>query len=376
MFFAAVAALALTACVKTEITSVNEENQHAIGLSLYTPRPITKADGTFIDNTATAGLVVGKHFAVYANSTANGTAFTTSAIGNTFMSAVSVEFASAKNTSSTGMDTYSPLRYWPSGDTPDYLTFWAYYPLETGNGITYTAPTGSNDMGSYAFTAASTAATMVDFLVSDVVNDMVYTDGNKGIVPLVFHHQLTKVQFLFKTDATTAADANTKVYLTDAKLIDVLTTRTLNVTYSAGTTSTAWAGTNAATPANYEIFVNGKDVTDAAANKVELTATATTATNAETFLMVPQTMIASSGTNPQILRVNWDVVTDGVTTHNQKDLYLDECVTEAGGSTQANIDWVKNQRVIYTITIGPKPIKFTGNVEGWGTLQNGYFDVQ
>lgn len=73
--------------------------------------------------------------------------------------------------------------------------------------------------------------------------------------------------------------------------------------------------------------------------------------------------------------MNWDVVTDGVTTHNQKDLYLDECVTTDGVSTQANIDWVKNYSVVYTITIGPKPIRFTATVDPWAEAKNGYYSV-
>lgn len=388
LILAAAAVLALAACSKNEIT-VNPnrvDEKLPIGFSNYTPRAITKADGSFIDNTSNAALANGYKFGVYSYATANGTAFSTSAIGTQFMDGVSVTFTTGGESDAT-KNTYSPVRYWPSGDTPDWLTFWAYYPVtETSgkatagsNGITYTAPNGSNGLGSFAFTAAGAAADMVDFLVADVVNDKIYGTAagvhiaENGVIPLTFHHMLTKVQFKFKTDLTDAELANTKVYLTDAKLIDIKTTGTLSATYATGSTTTTWTAVN--TPADYEVFVNEKDVTEAAANRVDLTRTATTVANSEVFLMVPQTMIAQSGTNPQIIRVNWDVVTDGVTTHNQKDLYLDECVTTDGGSTQANIDWVKNHSVVYTITIGPKPIRFTATVDPWAAAENGYYSV-
>lgn len=391
LILAAAAALALAACSKNEITvnSNRVDEKLPIGFSNYTPRAITKADGSFIDNTSSAALVNGYKFGVYSYATANGTAFSTSAIGigTQFMDGVSVTFFTGGDSDAT-KNTYSPVRYWPSGDTPDWLTFWAYYPVtETSggkatagsNGITYTAPTGSNGLGSFAFTAAVAAADMVDFLVADVVNDKIYGTAAgehiavNGVVPLTFRHMLTKVQFKFKTDLSDAELANTKVYLTDAKLINIKTTGTLSATYATGATTTTWSDVQ--TPAGYEVFVNGNDVTEAEANRVDLNRTATTVANSEVFLMVPQTMIAQSGTNPQIIRVNWDVVTDGVTTHNQKDLYLDECVTTDGGSTQANIDWVKNYSVVYTITIGPKPIRFTATVDPWAEAKNGYYSV-
>ncbi len=390
---AAAAALALASCAKVETyTESLNDGQQAIGFSNYSPKTLSRADGTLIvDNK----LANGKKFGVYAYSTTNGNAWKSdlTATGNAlFMNGVSVTYTTGGDTDAT-KNTYAPVRYWPAGDTPDWLTFWAYYPVEEtsgkvtagSNGITYTAPNGSNGLGSYAFTANSTAATMVDFIVSDVVNDKIYGTATgehiavNGVVPLVFRHMLTKVQVKFKTSDEVDDDANTQVFLTDAKFVDVKTTGTLTAVYNKDAVAptpnvtTSW-GNSQGTPANYEIFVNTKDVNDGA-NKVELHKTVTTVDPSEIFLMVPQTMIAKTGSNPQILRVNWDVVTDGVTTSNTADLYLDECVQD-DGTTQANIDWVKNHSVTYTLTIGPKPIRFTANVAGWETEDAGYFNVQ
>ena len=218
IFFAAIAAIALIAgCAKSVDLAPATGTQHAIGFTNYAPRALTKADDSYVgqsgSTTPAATLVAGKEFGVYAYSTPNATPFSSDLTSATsFMAGTVVTFA---NNDDAGVNnTYSPLRYWPSGDAPDKLTFWAYYPVTdattTGtidsptNGITYTAPTGSNGVGSYAFTAASaasgasTAASMVDFMVSDVVNDQLYSTNN-GTVPLVFRHQLTSKAYTNKS---------------------------------------------------------------------------------------------------------------------------------------------------------------------------------
>lgn len=388
MTFAVMAALILAAgCAKNIDLAPTAETQHAIGFSNYAPRNLTKADGTYAASTT---LIDGKIFDVFAYATANGTAFTSSSIGTQFMDAVDVTYGTGGNSDAT-KNTYSPLRYWPSGDTPDWLTFWAYYPVQSGNGITYTAPTGSNGVGSYAFTTAGAAGSMVDFMVADVVNDKTYATTTNGVVPLTFRHQLAKIKVVFKTDNT---DGFTKVVLTDAKINNIKTTGTLSTTYNAGTTTTDW-GTSPAiegTPKVFEVLLSGSDI-----NNEVLTTSVVGGADADLFLMIPQTMVASGETNPQNITVAWDVKTfdtaanatangktatsvgsDGLLsiTHNTAVLYLDECVSTDGGDTQANIDWAKNNFVTYTITIGPKPIRFTATVENWGTERFGYFNVQ
>ena len=404
MILAATAALALAAsCSKNEIYEPNDE-VCAIGFTNYTPTSVTKANGTYASSTT---LVANEKFAVYSYATANGTAFATNALGNQFMTGTAVTYVN--NNDNGANNPYTPLRYWPSGDTPDWLTFWAYYPISAtngvadnpSNGITYTAPTGSNGVGSYDFTVASAAADMVDFMVADVVNDKIYGTAAgahiavNGNVALTFKHQLTKIRFMFKTDNT---DNNTKVVLTDAKLYNVKTTGTLSTAYSAGATTTTW-GSQAVADTNtdnvgdvvYEVTLSGSDI----ANNVLTTSDAGGA-DEDLFLMIPQTMIASTGSYPQKVVVTWDVKTfdtsanatsngatattvgsDGLLSisHNSATLYLDECTTTDGGDTQANIDWVKNQFTTYHITIGPKPIRFTATVEDWADETHGYLNV-
>ncbi len=397
MTFAVMAALILAAgCAEIENKSATNDAQHAIGFSNYAPKSLTKAGDTYAASTT---LINGKKFGVYSYATENDHAFATSPagdLGTQFMNGVEVTYTTGGDRDAT-KNTYAPLRYWPSGDSPDWLTFWAYYPVYTpsdateGN-IAYTAPAGDNGVGSYSFTTATTSLKMVDFMVADVVNDKIYGTATgehiavNGVVPLTFKHQLAKIKVVFKTDNT---DDCTAVVLTDAKVRNINTTGTLSTTYSAGATTTSWG--SVATPANFEVLLSGVDI-----NNEVLNTSVVGGADLDLFLMIPQTMVAKGGTNPQNILVEWDVKTfdtaanasaNGKTgtsvgtggllsiTHNSAVLYLDECVTTDGGTTQANIDWAKNNFVTYTITIGPKPIRFTASVTAWDSEVNGYFNV-
>ena len=402
MILAASAALVLAAgCAKNEVFTPQADGQHAIGFTNYAPKQITKADGSYASGNT---LVDDKKFKVYAFKTANATAFASSLTGATlFMDGVDVTYNTGGDADAT-VNTYSPLRYWPSGDTPDKLTFWAYYPIQADNGIVYTAPSGSNGVGSYAFTAAATSAEMVDFMVADVKNDMYYgTTGShpvavNGVVPFTFKHQLTKVAFVFQTDTD---DACTKVVLTGAELANIRTTGTLSTTYATGTTTTSWNDSED-TPDDYSITISGSSIS---ASVLPLKSTppadptAIGGAASDIFLMVPQTLEASGGSDPQTLTLTWDVKTFdtssnastyGATqttvgsngllsiTHNSKVLYLNgDCMTTYGGATPTTFNWEKNGNVLYTITVGPKPIRFTATVTAWDDpVTNGYINVQ
>lgn len=400
LILAAVAALALSACSKNEIIeTINKVPEEvAIGFSNYTPKTLSKANGSYVSG---ATLVVDSTFAVYAWHTADTTTFlaaNASSVAPDFMNPAVVTWKDDK-TDGDG-NTYTPLRYWPSGDNPNLLSFYAYYPYGA-NGLP--EPNFSADnIGVYAFTAQSTPAKMVDFLVADMVNDQYYGRTNlsptyKGSVSFTFRHMLTKVQFRFKT--TDDIDALTKVNVTEIKLNNVRTTGNLTATYAQnaspavnapGKTTTTWD--TPATPATYDIFVNGVDISST--NMLKLSTSVSTVTDGDIFLMIPQETVAKGGTNPQNLVITWDVVTydtaanagtnDGTTgvvskTTNVKTLYLDDVVLNTAedgtGTNVAENDWDKNESIIYTVTIGPKPIWFTGTVGAWADTVYGNVDV-
>ena len=404
MIFAAVAALTLASCAKVETKpSTLEDESIPIGFSNYTPRSITKAGDTYVAGTE---LVTGKHFAVYAWRTDYGTFLGENPGDPDFMDGVDVTYAG--DTSDGKNNTYSPIKYWPSGETPKNLSFVAYYPYGAA-GIT--APTFASGVGTYSFTAQSTAATMVDFCVSEVVNDQTYGNTNKGVsykqtVNLPFHHQLTKVQFKFKK--STGLGDNIVVELLDAKLLGIKNAGTLTASFTQntnpgvnniGTTATAWTGQTGAQ--TYEIFVNKVNpeyVADplSITNPVLLSESVTAVANSDIFLMVPQNMADDT----QLLSVTWRIreynnaanaeTNDGVTGLVSEDIghktleFKDDLVMETWDDDDDPMtpevprskNWVKNQFVTYTATVGPKPILFTGDVTIWAPEQNGYFDVQ
>ncbi|MCR5758988.1 MAG: fimbrillin family protein [Bacteroidales bacterium] len=402
LILAAVAAIALSACSKNEILeTVNTvPEEAAIGFSNYTPKSLTKVNDTYISGTS---LVADKQFAVYAWKTDYDNFLTANPGAPAFMNPAVVTWTNNSNEGAN--NTYSPKKYWPSGDTPANLSFAAYYPYG-GAGIT--APTfGSGDpfvasgVGTYAFTAQATPATMVDFCVADVVNDQVYGYTNvsttyKNTVHFTFKHQLTKVQFKFKTIAGLAT--TTVIELLDADLTGIKNTGTLTATYEnanpgveagygkQGTTSTAWSAVSGS--ASYDLTVNNVNPEDGA--PIKLTTTASTVHNNDIFLMVPQDMAADT----QKLTVKWRVrvydtaanaTANGGTagtgmlseTVNTKalSLYSNLVTSDSDDTSVSAINWAKNNFINYTITIGPKPIWFTAVVDNWADMTNGYMNV-
>lgn len=389
LIFAAVVAVALSACSKNEILeTINKVPEEvAIGFSNYTPNSLTKANDTYV---AGATLVTGKHFAVYAWQTDYNSFLAVDPGNPNFMNPVDVNYTG--DTTTGEANTYTPVRYWPSGDNPQNLSFAAYYPFG-GAGIT--APTFATGVGTYAFTAQSAPADMVDFCVADVVNDQVYGSTNasptyKNTVKFTFKHQLTKVQFKFKTIAGLAN--TTVIELMDVDLTGIKNAGTLTATYAQngspavnaiGTTTTNWGSVSGS--ASYDLTVNNVNPEDAA--PIKLTTTASTVHNNDIFLMVPQDMAADA----QKLVLKWKVkVYDTAehandngatgllsTTVNTKtlSLYSDLVTSDTNDTSVSAINWAKNNFITYTITIGPKPIWFTAEVADWAGEQNGYMNV-
>ena len=390
MIFAAVAALTLASCAKidTNITNRELDEPAAIGFTTYAPKTLTKADANHYSPSTT--LIADSQFKVYAWSNAYATDFT--GTGTQFMNWYTVTYKSGGNTDGTSNVYPEGYRYWPSGDNPNKLSFYAYYPSDAG---TITPPSG---LGNFTFTAESTAAAQVDFMVADVVADRLY-ETHGGTVALSFKHQLTKVQIKFKTTDAVIADTKTNVVITGVTLKNIKSTGTLNASYIqhdahgrypgeaeysaedtplAYGTKTAWTATS--NPQDYAVYYP----------TTALTASASDVAPANVFLMVPQTMLANDESGAQAIEVSWDVKTyntpenatangaEGLlsTVSNTKTLYLDDCKSADNGNVAANIDWAKNNNVVYTITVGPQPILFTATVTDWDGVANGFFNVQ
>ena len=390
LIIAAAAALTLAACAKIENYSETNDELIPIAFSNYAPKALSKVGDTYISGTT---LVNNKEFAVYAWQTANATWLGVNPGTPNFMNPAVVTY---KNDNTTGEgNTYSPVRFWPAGDTPANLSFTAYYPYG-GDGIT--APTFASGVGSYAFTAQSTPAAMVDFCVADVVNDQTYGhtnktagDNYKGTVNLPFKHMLTKVQFKFKK--ATGLGTTTVIELVDAELSGIKNAGTLNATYAQnaspavnalGTTTYTWASVSGA--AGYEVTLNQAD--PESGSEIVLTESASTVHNDDIFLMVPQTIATAT----QKLTVTWNVkvydTAANATANNGTGLlsstpntavlsfYSDLKESDSSDTGVSAIQWNRNDFITYTVTIGPKPIWFTATVDNWANEQNGYFNAQ
>ena len=347
--FAAAAALVLAACSKNEvignIDSVPENIP--IGFSNYAPRAVTKADAANYVAPDVATLVNDAQFKVWSWYTDNGTSFNGTNGTKFFNTWYTVTYQTGGNDDGTKNAYPDGLRYWPNGTSPKLLSFYAYYPSNKGD---IDAPTAG--LGEFSFTAKNAAADQVDFMVADMVKDKTYDNctPTKGTVPLTFRHMLTKVVFQFKK-----TDVDAVITVTGASLSGVKNTGTLTTSYNGTDFSTSW-GSQSGTQ-GYTVAVPATALTTTAATSGSVAD--------DVFLMVPQNIVAGT----QTLTITWTVKSgaDAEIT-NTATVDLNDIKTSA----DAHIDWVKNSQVTYTITIGPKPIYFTGSVEGWTATEGAY----
>lgn len=382
LIIAAAAALTLVSCAKVENFSTKmNDGKMAINFSNYAPRALAKADTT--NYVAGTELVSGADFDVWAWYSKSGYHFdgTVSApnSGKYFSTWYTVNYlGDGAGTDGSNNGYPDGARYWPTGDNPDSLHFFAYYPSNAG---TITAP--ADGFGDFSFTAADSAADQVDFMVADLVRNQVYgktnastATANKGTVNLKFRHQLTKVQVKFRTIQAICDDPLTTIKVDSAYFYHINNAGTLTASYVDAKDSTATAWSVVSGDATYDIAVPADTLTVTAANSGKV--------KDDIFLLVPQVMnaptrdandIVTDDATAQYIHVYWTVTTDGIETHNNRKVYLDECVTAENGNVQANIDWQKNNSIVYIITIAPNQILFTGSAYEWDDDKTGYYRV-
>ena len=331
MILAAAAALVFASCAKNEITSFNQEG-NAIGFGAYAGRTITKAStDSYAGKGVTTFTATNQHIGVYA--------YIGTATSATFMNNVDVTLQGAGATAST---EYTPLKYWPKEEiAANALSFIGYYPYNA-TGITVTN-FGTTKYGSFNFTVQDAVADQVDLMVSDAVENQYYST-NSGVVPFSFHHALTRVLFQMKTDI----DYETKGTTITVNSLEVTNLKNsgtfdLESTYSAGSWGSQAGAKTYAIPVPTTALSTTAAPEDVAAN---------------VFLLMPQTIANDAKLNIQYTIK--DVATN-VETVNNASVQFNTIAATSGAISS----WDKNQNVIYTITIGLNPIKFTASITDW-----------
>lgn len=372
---AAAAVVAFASCSKNE-SPVVENQDKAIGFNTYTGRAVTKADDTFIPKSQT-WLNQGKAFGVYAYNTLD-VPFTGTQITKVFMDDEPVTFngSSATEAGTYVNYRYTNKKYWPNDEDNNLLTFWAYYPQGA-----LTKGFEAND-----FTVKTVPAQMVDLLLADVKEDQTYTkakkEGTVGVVPFTFHHALTMVKF----KVVAAEDYGTTTIILNNLTIKAKKSGTVTPSFTAasGDTPSATAFTWAATGdvADFVLATNVEVKKAGAWLPSNTAASTTTAGNDQTgsdatttavdcpaedaFLMIPQDLVAVVNGNDQANAEETPIVTAVIkyTVKSADGTEVENNVT-VGLKTADVAVWAQNKNIVYTFTIGLKPIEFTATVADW-----------
>lgn len=370
ILFAAIAALTLASCAKNEVF-VPVQEDIPVGFSNYAPRAISKANGSAVNSGA---LPTGAKIGVYGYSTTTANLTSSFTTKPEFMTDALVDYDT--NTSATATAT-DPVRYWPKTIT-NLLSFYAYYPQESTK-ITGKPTAATEGMGTFTFTQAGAVAEMEDFMISNVANDQYYwkdgepTNGNgvqavNGVVPLVFNHMLTKVNFKFRTVSDYSAN-NVTIKVKSAKIAkETLSKVVITPSFTAGAAGSL--GTTAFTYSSNTHY--GADVVIPFSADQTLNTTATlnngTAVTQTDFLFVPQLI-----SNDVKVTITYDIVQDGTVTENTATVQLNKV---KNGSDQFITEWGINDFVTYIFSIGLKEIKFTGTVNNWDAEIVGNYTIE
>ncbi len=370
ILFAAIAALTLASCAKNEVF-VPVQEDIPVGFSNYAPRAISKANGSAVNSGA---LPTGAKIGVYGYSTTTANLTSSFTTKPEFMTDALVDYDT--NTSATATAT-DPVRYWPKTIT-NLLSFYAYYPQESTK-ITGKPTAATEGMGTFTFTQAGAVAEMEDFMISNVANDQYYwkdgepTNGNgvqavNGVVPLVFNHMLTKVNFKFRTVSDYSAN-NVTIKVKSAKIAkETLSKVVITPSFTAGAAGSL--GTTAFTYSSNTPY--GADVVIPFSADQTLNTTATlnngTAVTQTDFLFVPQLI-----SNDVKVTITYDIVQDGTVTENTATVQLNKV---KNGSDQFITEWGINDFVTYIFSIGLKEIKFTGTVNNWDAEIVGNYTIE
>lgn len=302
IFIAAVAAIALVSCAKTDNLLKSTSQGTPVKFGVYTARtPLTRVGGEAGDQTnLTLGDASKSGFGVFCFYSDNSSGGTTndyvaspSNFTPNFMWNQQVK-GDGDGTAAASAWTYSPVKYWPNEYNSsvtdqgiDKLTFFGYAPwvlADTDGTVTGPETEGITTLSSYSATGDPTltyvipasSANHVDVLYADATSlkNLTKPAGNSAVV-FPFKHALTKVSFRVQTfidgvnnisnldDEGAAVDGNTTVTLTALNFggASIAPSGTLNIATGVWTPATAGSKTFTHTGLSQVVTKTKADVT-------------------------------------------------------------------------------------------------------------------
>lgn len=396
LFVASVASLLATGCWKTEIENPVGEPSLSFSTGL---NKITKAHGTA--DAANDGEVnlQAQDFRVWAYANfddPNTTAVETNTIYDG-MENLNVYYTKTTTggTDGASVTSWAPKKqyYWPGKDKN--LLFFAVSGASCGDDLAKDQTAVTVNPSAKTITvnnfAVTPATPNTDLMIADIIDQ----NQGKKEVDLKFHHALSKVEFLFKTNVNTAAGATDRmrVLVQSVKVDNLYASGTLNVSAGTPTTKIENNGADAGTvhPVTLNWAAQAENATTTpfeddyqteytewswdGSSKIELidgtsvdnpssaqgfdkTAMAlnSEATVFTTWLMVPQSIAGKKVTVKYII--------------NNRQFE-----TIFALDTQTLKSWDVNQYIKYTVTLTPNLISFVPSVEDWQTKDENNVDM-
>lgn len=365
-FLAAMASVALASCVNEESVDYGlQESNKAIVFNSPVVSGMSRA-------VAGEQPVEGKYsteenFRVYAcwsNGDYDATKSTwTVAGGDLYMNNVEVTYDQTVNGWSSDAVNGGQIYYWPKTGK---LTFAAYSPADVNS---FTPTYDKTGLKVNAFTVAGNVADQYDFMFSDrsynrteseneLTPDANHTGGSYEGVDILFHHALSSIQFVAKTDK---AYGNTKINITGIEIQNAYE----KANFAEGMTDAA--GVQPKGTAKWSDWSSEKNYTiyedETGQNLVDNADYAKVGTTA---LLIPQDL-NHSGANNITVKIDYTIQNGSGPVLPQTASFVvgNGSYTESGALTGTHQKWQMGYRYTYRIIIGLNKIYFSPEVDLW-----------
>ena len=383
LFIIASLAMLAVGCQKTEIQN---EVQTPIGFSTE----VGKQTRAIVQGTEYPDESAAQPFAVYAFGWHNG-----KANQNAVMPNVEIGYTAATTGANPTPAKWSAVGdtkyYWPN-DPRTTLNFYAYSPsvnsscaehmtLNSGASVKVEETKDNNGARTGAtlnMTGYVHANKYVDFMLSSPVVGATYTNTNPagvtanvtegdGVVPVVFHHQMTQIVFNVKTNQA----YNDIVFTVNSIVFNrVNNSATFTQDYVDDNYGT-WSSSNPTTFNNvFPALATEGGVTE--------NQTAEDVTDTDVLTTVPVTMIPQELTNTN-LTTSADIVANGgqsftITYTISGTGVAHETVVKTFEFADASTAWEPNKKITYNLTIGLNEITFSPTVANWSDGAGAYYN--